>query len=208
MKGKHLIRRYFISGLLIWIPIGVTVFVIVFLINLLDRSLSLLPAKYQPEQLFGHAIPGLGLIFVILVIFITGLLITNIVGNRVVNAWEKLLARIPLIRSIYSSVKQVSHALLKPTDDSFRKVVLIEYPRKGVWSIGFQTAHDFKGVPVEEKTIAVFIPTTPNPTSGFLILVPKEDTIELNMTIEEAFKVIISLGVVMPDHNISRKSMI
>ena len=203
MQGKHFIRRYFISGLLIWIPLGVTIFVIVFLITLFDRTLNLLPHHYQPEQLFGHEIPGLGLLFVLLVIFITGLFVTNIVGNRLVHAWEKLLTRIPLIRSIYSATKQVSHALLQPKEGSFRKVLLVQYPRHGLWSIGFQTAHNFKGVPLEETMVAVFIPTTPNPTSGFLILAPQQDTIVLNMTIEEAFKVIISLGVVMPNHDIA-----
>ncbi|WP_423062911.1 DUF502 domain-containing protein [Candidiatus Paracoxiella cheracis] len=207
MKGKHIIRRSFIAGLLVWLPILVTYVIIKFIINLFDGTLSLLPHRFQPQQLFGHDIPGIGFLFTIIVIFLTGLLIANFIGNRLVEGWEKLLAKIPLIRSIYMAVKQVTHAFVQPKGESFRKVLLVEYPRKGLWSIGFQTASQFKGIPLEHEMLAVFIPTTPNPTSGFLILAPKEDTIVLSMTVEEAFKVIISLGVMMPKHDIKPPDM-
>lgn len=199
-KGKHLIRRYFLAGLLVWLPIWVTFFIIRFLVDLLDGTLALVPYHYRPEQLFGHNIPGLGLIFTLVILFVTGLLVTNFVGRYLINWWERILARIPLVRSIYSAVKQVTHAFVQPQSQSFRKVVLIEYPRKGAWSIGFVTSTNFNALPLENDnhTLAVFIPTTPNPTSGFLILVPKTDTIDLNISIEEAFRMIISLGVVTP----------
>lgn len=207
MKGKHIIRRSFIAGLLVWLPILVTYAIIKFIIDLFDGTLSLLPHGYQPEQIFGRDIPGLGFLFTIIVIFLTGLLIANFIGHRIVEFWEKLLAKIPLIRSIYMAVKQVTHAFVQPKGESFRKVLLVEYPRKGLWSIGFQTASQFQGIPLEHEMVAVFIPTTPNPTSGFLILTPKEDVIPLKMTVEEAFKVIISLGVMMPKHDIKSPDM-
>lgn len=199
---KHIIRRSFVAGLLVWLPILVTYVIIKFIIDLFDGTLSLLPHRLQPTQLFGHNIPGLGFLFTLIIIFLTGLLIANFIGHRIVATWEKLLAKIPLIRSIYMAVKQVTHAFVQPKGESFRQVLLIEYPRKGLWSIGFQTASQFKGIPLEHEMVAVFIPTTPNPTSGFLILAPKENVIPLKMTIEEAFKVIISLGVMMPKHDI------
>ena len=191
-------RRYLIAGLVVWIPIWVTYVVLRFLINLLDGSLALIPHKYQPEQLLGHAIPGLGLILTILIVLLTGMLATNFLGHQIVAMWERLLARIPLIRSIYSAVKQVVQAFTQPSSGSFRKVLLVEYPRKGIWSVGFQTANHFSKAPQNGNMIPVFIPTTPNPTSGFLIIVPEQETIDLEISIEEAFKIIVSLGVVMP----------
>lgn len=208
MKGKYIIRRSFIAGLLVWLPILVTYAIIKFIIDLFDGTLSLLPHEFQPEQLFGRNIPGMGFLFTLIVIFLTGLLIANFIGNRIVQAWEKLLVKIPLVRSIYMAVKQVTHAFVQPRSESFRKVLLVEYPRKGLWSIGFQTASQFKGIPLEHEMLAVFIPTTPNPTSGFLILTPKEAIIPLSMTVEEAFKVIISLGVMMPKHDIKSPDIV
>lgn len=200
MKGKHFIRRYFIAGLLVWLPIWVTFFVIRFIIDLLDGIFTLLPNRYQPEHLFGYDIPGLGLIFTLLIVFLTGLLVTNFVGRYLISWWERLLARIPLVRSIYTAVKQVTSAFVQPKNQAFRKVVLIEYPRKGTWSIAFITSNNFKEFPLEssDDMVAVFVPTTPNPTSGFLLLAHKRDTIDLNITTEEAFRMIISLGVVTP----------
>ncbi|MCB1827244.1 MAG: DUF502 domain-containing protein [Coxiellaceae bacterium] len=165
----------------------------------MDRTLSLLPDQYQPQNLFGFSIPGLGLIFTLIILFVTGLLVTNFLGHKLVRAWENMLSRIPLVRTIYSAVKQVVHALVQPSGQAFRKVLIVEYPRKGIWSIAFQTSDQFVGCPHPEDVITVFIPTTPNPTSGFLTIVPKADTQELEMSVEEGLKMVISLGVVMPD---------
>ncbi len=203
-------RKYFIAGLLVWLPILATYFVIKFLIDLLDNSLALIPNKYQPDQLLGFHIPGLGLIFTLVIIFLTGLLVANILGKRLVELYEKLVAKIPLIRSIHAAVKQVAHTLLQPHERAFRKVLLIEYPRRGVWSVGFLTSTQFTDAPIEEDVVTVFIPTTPNPTSGFLTIVPKHDTIELDISVEEALRMIISVGVVMPErmqqnHNSKQK---
>jgi len=192
------IRRYLIAGLLVWLPIWATYVIIRFLVNVMDGTLSLLPYEYQPDQLFGMHIPGLGLLFTLVILFLTGLLVTNFLGRRMVVAWEKLLSRIPLIRSIHSAVKQVLHALVQPKGTAFRKVLLVEYPRHGVWSIAFQTSDQFTDAPHPEEVITVFIPTTPNPSSGFLTIIPKEDTRELDMSVEEGLRMVISLGVVMP----------
>lgn len=196
-------KKYFIAGLLFWLPVWATYVVLRFLFELLDSTIQLLPNEYQPTQLLGHHIPGLGIVLVIVIVFLTGMLVTNIIGHRFVQLWEKLLSRIPIIRSIYTAVKQVANAFFKPSDESFRKVLLVEYPRKGVWSIGFQTSGHFHGAPNQQETVTVFIPTTPNPTSGFLIIVPVEQATVLNISIEEAFKMIVSLGVVMPKHELS-----
>lgn len=191
-------RRYLLAGIVVWMPIWVTYVVIRFVVGLLDGSLALIPKPYQPEQLIGHPIPGLGFILTMIIVLLTGVLATNFLGHRLVASWEKLLARIPVIRSIYSAVKQVVQAFTQPASGSFRKVLLVEYPRKGIWSVGFQTASQFTKAPQEGNMVPVFIPTTPNPTSGFLIIVPEQETIHLDMSIEEAFKLIVSLGVAMP----------
>lgn len=191
-------RKYLIAGLLVWLPIWVTYFIIKFLIDLMDGTLALLPQKYQPDQVFNSHIPGLGFIFTLIILSVTGVLVTNFLGHKIVSFWERMLAKIPLVRTIYSAVKQVAHALIQPRDNSFRKVLIVEYPRHGVWSIAFQTSDQFAGSPHPEDVVTVFIPTTPNPTSGFLTIIPKSDTLELNMSVEEALKMVISLGVVMP----------
>ncbi len=198
-----MLRRYFIAGLLVWLPVVVTVFIIKFLVDLIDKSLSLLPAAYRPDVVFGFHIPGLGVIFTLICIFVTGLLVTNFLGDRLVNFGERLVNRIPLVRSIYNAVKQVVHTLFNQSGESFRKVLLIEYPRKGMWTIGFQTG---SGIPeIEEKTgeemVTVFLPTTPNPTSGFILLVPRRDARELDVSIDEGLRMVISLGVVSPQNN-------
>lgn len=192
-------KKYFIAGLLVWLPIWATYFIIKFLVDLMDKTLSLIPHRYQPDQLLGIHIPGLGLVFTVAILFLTGLLMANFIGHRLVAAWEKLLSRIPLIRSIHAAVKQVSHALLHPSGNSFRKVLLIQYPREGIWSIAFLTSDKFNAAPGDEPMVTVFVPTTPNPTSGFLTIVPKKDTIELDVNVEEALRMVISLGVVLPD---------
>ena len=196
----HHIRRYLLAGLIVWLPIWVTYVVVRFLVELMDGTLSLLPHKYQPDQLLGVHIPGIGLVFTIVILFFTGLLVANFLGRTIINFWEKMLSRIPLIRSIYSAVKQLVQALVQPQGSAFRKVLLVEYPRHGIWSIAFQTSDQFTEAPYPESVVTVFIPTTPNPTSGFLTIVPKTDTHELSMTVEEALRMVISLGVIMPPH--------
>ena len=194
---KHL-KNYLIAGILFWLPLFVTFVLIRFLIDIMDKSVALLPEHYQPANLIGMKIPGLGLIFTVILLLVTGVLITNIIGHKLIHFWERIVDRIPLVRSVYSAVKQVAQTLFQPSDTSFRKVVLIEYPRKGVWGIAFVTSEKFTHSHFEEPIYTVFVPTTPNPTSGFILLIPKKDTIELNMTVEEALKMVVSLGVVSP----------
>ncbi len=197
-------RKYLIAGILFWVPVWVTYVVIRFIVELLDRSLALIPQKYQPSHLIGFDIPGIGLIFTIIIVFVTGLLVTNFIGHRLVDAWERLLSRIPLIRSIYHAVKQVLTAVFQPKSQSFRKVIMIEFPRKGSWAVGFQTSETLENLPHNKSSVTCFIPTSPNPTSGFLVFVPKEEVTELDMSIEEAFKLIISIGVVIPSRDLAK----
>jgi uncharacterized membrane protein len=201
-------RRYFIAGLLVLLPIWVTLLILKFIVNLVDQSLSLLPQGSHPDVLLGVHIPGLGIIFAILIIFLTGMLVTNFIGTWFLRVWEAFLAKIPLVRSIYTAVKQVLNTLVAPSGESFRKVLLIEYPRKDVWTIVFQTGsgfilptdNSFKG-----EWVTVFVPTTPNPTAGFLLVVPKQQVIELKMSIEQALKYVISLGVVLPNTMVEQR---
>ncbi|MDH4106955.1 MAG: DUF502 domain-containing protein [Gammaproteobacteria bacterium] len=194
------LRRYLVAGILVWLPIGVTIFLLRVLINLMDRSLLLLPQAYRPEAWLGFAIPGLGLVLTLIVLLLTGLLATNILGRGMVSLWERLLERIPIVRSIYSASKNFAEVVFSDSSQSFKKVLLVEYPRKGLYSIAFQTATELQEVQgrTREEVICTFLPTTPNPTSGFIIMVPKKDVIELDMEIDEALKMIISLGVVVP----------
>lgn len=196
-----ILRKYFISGLLVWLPIWVTLLVIKFLVDLLSNSLLLLPKRFQPDVLLGVHIPGIGMIITLAVILLTGLLAANFIGRKVVDYSDALLARIPLVRSIYTGVKQVTQTLFKPGGQSFRKVLLVEYPSPGIWSIAFQTGEASKEVEnaLNDSTmISYFIPTTPNPTSGFLMMAPKSKVIELDMGVDQALKFVISLGVVQP----------
>lgn len=199
--GTLKIRRYLAAGLLVWVPLLVTFLALRFLINLMDRSLLLVPAPLRPENLFGFRIPGLGVILTFVLLFITGALAANFFGKRLIEAWERLLSRIPLVSWVYSGVKQVAETLLSPQAQAFRKVLLLEYPRKGIWSIGFQTSGTLDEVQArtEKDVIGVFVPTTPNPTSGFIMLVPKDEVIELDMSVDEALRMVISLGVVVPE---------
>ncbi len=198
---KHKLRRYFIAGLLLWIPIWITLLVIKFLVDVLDGSLTLLPKAYRPDALIGFHLPGLGVVVSLLVVLLTGLIATNFLGRWLVHLGEAILARIPLVRSIYNASKQVVESLFASNSQSFRKVLLVQYPREGMWSLAFQTGHvgdKLKNL-MHEDMIAIFIPTTPNPTSGFLMMVPRKDAIELDLTIDEALKMIISLGVMQPN---------
>jgi len=196
---KHL-RRYLVAGLLVWIPLGVTIFILKVLIGLMDRSLLLIPQQYRPEEWLGFSVPGLGLILTLLVLLVTGLLAANIVGRSMVGLWESLLDRIPVVRSVYSAAKNFTEIVFSDSGQSFKKVLLIEYPRKGIYSLAFQTATNLGEVQgrTGEQMVCTFVPTTPNPTSGYIIIVPKKDIIELDMEIDEALKMIISLGVIIP----------
>ncbi|MDF1654784.1 MAG: DUF502 domain-containing protein [Coxiellaceae bacterium] len=192
-------RKYIVAGLLVWLPILVTYFILRFLLRLINSVSAVIPQKYQPAVLLGHHVPGFGIILSIVVIFVTGILVTHFLGHKIVAVWEKLLARIPLVRSIYGATKQVVHSVLSPSEQAFSRAVLIEFPRTGVWSVGFQTNSDFPHTDIENN-ITVFVPTAPNPTSGFMMIVREEQIRPLNITIEEAFKMIISVGVVTPQH--------
>ncbi|MEC9416103.1 MAG: DUF502 domain-containing protein [Pseudomonadota bacterium] len=194
------LRKYLITGLLVWLPIVVTVLLFRFLITLMDQTLILLPPQIRPETLIGFTLPGLGLILTILVLLITGIFAANIVGRSMVNFGEQIFERIPVVRSVYTAAKNFAEIVFSDTGQSFKKVLLIQYPRKGVYSLAFQTSTSLGEV--QKKTgsdvVCTFVPTTPNPTSGFIIIVPKEDVIEMDMEVDEAFKMIVSLGVVVP----------
>ncbi len=196
MKGSSL-RSYLLAGLVVWLPIIVTLVVLRFIVDLLDQTLALLPDAYQPEQLFGVHLPGLGVLLSLVLLLMTGLVATNLFGQRVMRWSEAVLDKIPLVRSIYNASKQLIQAIFATNSQAFRKVLLIEYPRQGLWSIAFQTgtAHTEVVGHTGVEMLTVFIPTTPNPTSGFLMMIPKTDVVELSMTVEEALKFVISLGV-------------
>ena len=197
----RLLRKYLIAGLLVWLPLAATVVVIKLLIDLLDKTILLFPPEWQPETLFGFSIPGFGIIVGVLILILTGVFAANLFGRKLVDFWEAILGRIPLVRTIYTTVKQVLETLFTSNSESFRRVVLIEYPRKGIWSLGFQTnealaaAKEASG----KDLISIFIPTTPNPTSGFIVMLPAEDVTQLDITVEDGFKFIISMGVIVPE---------
>ena len=193
-------HKYFVTGLLLWVPVAVTVWLISLIISTLDLTLSLLPRAWRPHSLVGHDIPGLGVVLTVGVIFVTGLLTANFVGSKLVELAERILARIPIVRGIYSSVKQVSDTILSPSGNAFRKALLIQYPRQGAWTIAFLTGRPGGEVArhLDGDYISVYVPTTPNPTSGFFLMVPRADVVELKMSVDEALKYIISMGVVVP----------
>ncbi len=199
------VRRYFISGLLVWVPIWVTILAIKFLVDILSYTLLLLPKQYQPDALIGFHIPGIGVVITLLIIFLTGLFAANFLGRRLVELGDSLIARIPIVRTIYMGVKQIVQTLFTPNGQSFRKVFLIEYPRAGAWTIAFQTGDATQQVTQkfnEEPMLSLYVPTTPNPTSGFLLMIPRKHAIELDMSVDQALKFVISLGVVQPVNNV------
>ena len=195
------LRTIIVAGLLVWIPLGLTIFVIKLLIDLLGQTYLLIPSALRPENLIGTEIPGIGVIVAIIVVLLTGLVTANYFGKSIVKAWDAFLDRIPLIRSIYSPLKKFSELVLSDQTQSFSKVLLIEYPRKGIYSLCFQTSKELGEVQNQdgEEMVCVYIPTTPNPTSGYIVLVPQNEVKELKMSVEDALKMIISLGVVVPD---------
>lgn len=199
MRGQ-LIKRYFITGLLIWVPLVITGWVLSLIISTLDQSLRLLPTSIHPQTLVGFAIPGAGAVMTLVMILLTGLLAANFIGQKLVVWSEKLLARIPVVNSVYNSVKQVSDTLFSPNGNAFRKALLVQYPREGSWTVAFLTGAPGGDI-VNHLTgehVSVYVPTTPNPTSGFFLMMPAKDVVELDMTVDEALKYIISMGVVAP----------
>ncbi len=194
-------RRYLIAGLLIWVPLGITIFVVRLLINWLDGSILLIPEAYRPENLVGYAIPGLGVLLSILVVMFTGLLAANLFGRKLVGFWEGLLSHVPLVRSIYSGAKQLAETMFSESGESFRKVLLVEFPRRGLWTLAFLTGTDQGEVQTKtgNDVINVYIPTTPNPTGGYFVMVPREDVQELDMSVDDGLKMLMSMGAVVPD---------
>ena len=194
------LTNYLISGLLFWIPLALTVLVIKFFLEVVN---NLVPARFLPETLLNldTSIPGSGFVFVVLILVITGALVTNILGRKLLDLWERALNKIPGFRNIYNALKKISSTVLNTSSESFRKAFLIQYPSKGIWVVAFQSG-DYKGeieAIIGEDVINLFVPTTPNPTSGFFVIIPKKDAIELKMSVEEAFKLVISAGVVTPE---------
>jgi uncharacterized membrane protein len=194
-------RKYLIAGLLVWMPLGITFLVIRAIVGFLDKTLLLLPHSYQPDNLLGVHIPGLGVLLAVILVLTTGMIVANLLGRRLIAAWESLLSRIPLVRTLYAGVKQIMEAVLSTDAQSFRRVLLIEYPRKDIWSLAFMTSDKLGEVQtsLEDKVIGVFVPTTPNPTSGFVLMVPEKDVIYLDMPVEQGLKMIISMGTVVPE---------
>jgi len=194
------VRKYLITGLLIWIPLVITLWVLKLVVDTLDQSLLLLPPEWRTESFLGFHVPGLGVILTLVIVFVTGVIGTNFFGARLVHLWHEILHRIPVVSSIYSSVKQISDTLFSSSGQAFRKALLVQWPREGVWTIAFLT-----GVPGGDAVrhlagdyVSVYVPTTPNPTGGYFVMLPRQDTIELDMSVDDALKYIISMGVVAP----------
>ncbi|OGA56662.1 MAG: hypothetical protein A3G81_23490 [Betaproteobacteria bacterium RIFCSPLOWO2_12_FULL_65_14] len=196
-------KKYLITGLLIWIPLVITLWVLKAIVDLLDQSLLLLPIELRTESWLGVHIPGLGAILTIVIVLVTGIFATNFFGAQLVEIWHAILHRIPVVNSIYSSVKQISDTLFAPSGQAFRKALLVQWPREGMWTIAFLTGTPGGGVGkhLPPDCLAVYVPTTPNPTSGYFVIVQRKDVIELDMTVDQALKYIISMGVVPPLEN-------
>lgn len=201
----HRLRRYLVTGLILWVPLGITIWVLTLIVSTLDKTLLLIPQQYRPETLLGVAIPGLGVVLTFIILLVTGILARNFVGQRLLKGWDSVLRRIPVVKSIYSGVKQVSDTLFSDTGQAFRKALLIEFPCPGSYTIAFMT-----GTPSGEllrrlpgEHVSVYVPTTPNPTSGYFLLLPKNKTQELDMSVDEALKYIVSMGVVGPGHQVA-----
>jgi uncharacterized membrane protein len=198
-KRTWSLRRYLVAGMLVWLPILATLWVITFIVGLMDSIVTWLPASYQPRALIGFRLPGVGILIALVVLLVTGLIVSNLIGRRLLRYWDGVIRRIPLVRSIHGGVKSFAESVFSQSN-SFRKVVMIQYPRAGIWSIGFITSenvaeiHYKTGVP----HACVYIPTTPNPTSGFIVMVPAAEVVELEMSVDAAMRMIITCGVVMP----------
>lgn len=194
------LRRYLIAGVLIWVPVGLTVGILKLMVDLADQTLLLIPPAYRPEALLGLHLPGLGVILTFVVLLVTGFLVTNYFGRLFVSLAESVVDRIPFVRTLYNGVKQVLQTVLADRTTAFRQVLLVQYPRQGVWSLAFQTNEEAEEVQARtgDEVVCAFVPTTPNPTSGFLVMLPRKDVIEMEMSVDDALKMIISLGVVVP----------
>ena len=194
------LRRVLVAGVLVWVPLGITVILLRFLVNLADQTLELIPPPYRPEALLGFPIPGLGVVLSLALLFVTGLVAANVFGKRLIGYWEAVLRRIPVVKTIYTAAKELLEMVLSGQRGSFSRVLLIEYPRKGIYCIAFQTSSTVGQLAEHTPdSVCVFVPTTPNPTSGFLVLAPEKDLIELDMSVEDAIKLVVSVGVVVPD---------
>ncbi len=193
-------KKYFITGLLVLVPLFITVWVISGLVGMMDQSLLLLPETWRPKAQLGLEIPGMGALLTLLIIFVTGLIATNFFGKRLILVWEALLARVPVVKSIYASVKQVSDTLFSDSGNAFRQAVLVQFPRPGVWTIAFVTGKPGGDVAnhLAGDYVSVYVPTTPNPTGGYFLMLPRADLVDLDMSVDEALKYIISMGVVAP----------
>jgi len=194
------LRRYFVAGLLVWIPLGITLWVLKLLVDIMDQSLLLLPGSLQSDALFGFHVPGLGIILTVAIVLSTGALAANFFGRQLLSLGHDLLTRIPIVRSIYGGVKQISDTLFSPEGKAFRRAVLVRYPHQGAWTVALVTGapeHEVADILGREQ-ISVFVPTTPNITAGFFLVVPRSETIELEMTVDAALKYIISMGVAEP----------
>ena len=202
-KIAKALKKYLITGVLVWLPIAVTIWAMTYIISAADRLSSLLPESWQPQHFWGFNIPGLGIVAATVVLFVTGVFAANVLGRRILGAWDSLLGRIPVVKSIYSSVKKVSESLLSNSSRSFKTPVLVPFPQPGIWTIAFVSGYipdKLKGsLPQDDDYISVYVPTTPNPTGGYYIMVKKSDVRELNMSVDQALKYVISLGMVMPD---------
>jgi uncharacterized membrane protein len=194
------VKKYLITGLLIWIPLVITLWVLKLIVDTLDQSLLLLPEQWRTEGFLGVHVPGLGVILTLVIVFVTGVFATNFFGAQLVQLWHGILHRIPVVNSIYSSVKQISDTLFSSSGQAFRKALLVEWPRPGMWTIAFLTGTPGGDVAnhLEGDYVSVYVPTTPNPTGGYFVMLPRKDVIELDMTVDEALKYIISMGVVAP----------
>ncbi|SCK06747.1 DUF502 domain-containing protein [Vogesella sp. LIG4] len=201
---KHIkltLRGYLVTGVLIWLPVTITLWVLNLIVGTLDQTIMLLPRAWRPESLFGFNIPGLGVVLAIAVLVGTGFMAANVLGQRLLDLWQLILTRTPVVSTIYNSVKQVSDTLLSDSGQAFRKALLVRFPHQDAWTVAFQTGTpngQLKAELGEEEYVSVYVPTTPNPTSGYFIIVPKRDTRELNMSVDEALKYVISMGVVAP----------
>ena len=196
---KWNLRRYLIAGVLVWLPILATVWVVTFILHLMDLTLKVLPPAFRPEALVGFSLPGIGAVFALIVLLLTGLLVTNLIGRRLIVWGEELLNRIPVVRTVYGGVKSFAESVFSQSN-AFRKVVMVEYPRAGAWSIGFLTAEDVPEVSekLHEPHVAVYISSALNATAGYLVIVPRRDVVELDMSVDAAMKMIITCGVVVP----------
>ena len=196
----HTLRRYFVAGLLVWIPLGITLWVLKLLVDAMDQSLLLLPERFRSDALFGFHVPGLGLILTVAIVLATGALAANFFGRRVLDLGHDILGRIPIVRSIYGGVKQISDTLFSPEGKAFRRAVLVRYPHAGTWTVALVTGtpeHEVADL-IGREQVSVFVPTTPNITAGFFLIVPRADTIPLDMSVDDALKYIISMGVAEP----------